>query len=156
MIELLVRTPNNLKLNSVLVNDVLSLIILHNVLSVPFSASNGVRQGGILSPLLFNLYMDDISNTLNSSRQGCIINGVPVNHIMYADDVALIAPSAHALQLFLNLCNSYASCHSIVYNTKKTVCMCVKPKQLKSTIVHEFVLSGNNLKHVVNHKYLGV
>ena len=48
-----------------------------NVLSVPFSASNGVRQGGILSPLLFNLYMDDISNTLNCSRQGCIINGVP-------------------------------------------------------------------------------
>ena len=34
--------------------------------------------------------------------------------------------------------------------------MCVKPKQLKSNIVHEFVLSGNNLKHVVNHKYLGV
>ena len=68
---------------------------------MPFSASKGVRQGGILSPLLFNLYMDDISNTLNSSRQGCIINGVPVNHIMYADDVALIAPSAHALQLFL-------------------------------------------------------
>ena len=38
-----------------------------NVLSVPFSASNGVRQGGILSPILFNLYMNDISNTLNSS-----------------------------------------------------------------------------------------
>ena len=98
--------------------------------------------------------MDDISNTLNSSRQGCIINGVPVNHIMYADDVALIAPSAHALQLFLNLCDSNASCHGVVYNTKKTVCMCVK--QLKSTIVPEFVLSGNNLKHVVNNKYLGV
>ena len=56
-----------------------------NVLSVPFSASNGIRQGGILSRLLFNLYMDDTSNTLNSSRQGFIIN-----HIMYADDVTLI------------------------------------------------------------------
>ena len=85
--------------------------------------------------------MNDISNTLNSSRQGCIINGVPVNHIMYADDVVLIAPSAHALQLFLNLCDSYASDHGIVYNTKKTVCMCVNPTQLKSNIVHEFVLS---------------
>ena len=86
-----------------------------------------------------------------------MINSVLVNHIMYADDVVLIAPSAHALQLFLNLCDSYAFDHGIiVYNTKKTVCMCVKPKQLKSNIVHEFVLSGNNLKHVVNHKYLGV
>ena len=100
--------------------------------------------------------MDDISNTLNNSRKGCIMNGVPVNQIMYADDVVLIAPSAHALQLFLSLCDSYASCHGIVYNTKKTVCMCVKPKQFKSNIVHEFLLSGNNRKYVVNHKYLGV
>ena len=100
--------------------------------------------------------MDDKSNTLNSSRQGCIINGAPVNHIMYADDVVLLAPSAHALQIFINLCDSYASGHGIVYSTKKTVCMCVKPKQLKSNFVHEFVLSGNNLKLVVNHKYLVV
>ena len=38
----------------------------------------------------------------------------------------ILLPSAHAPQLFLNLCDSYASCHGIVYNTKKTVCMCVK------------------------------
>ena len=31
-------------------------------------------------------------NTLNCCRQGCIVNGVPVNHIMYADDVVLLAP----------------------------------------------------------------
>ena len=94
-----------------------------NVLSVPFSASNGVRQGGFLSPLHFNLYMDDISNTINICQQGCIVNGVPINHIIYADDMALFA---HALQLFLCQCDSYAYGHNIVYNTKKTVCMCVK------------------------------
>ena len=70
--------------------------------------------------------MDDISNTLYYCRQDCIVNGVPVNHIMYADDVVLLAPSAHALQLFLNQCDSYASGHGIVYNMKRTVCMCVK------------------------------
>ena len=42
----------------------------------------------------------------------------------------------------------------VVYNTKKTVCMCVKPKQLKSTIVHEFVLSGNSLKHAVKQQII--
>ena len=102
--------------------------------------------------------MDGISNTLNCCRQDCIVNGVPVNHIMYAHDVVLLAPSAHALRLFLNQCDSYASGHGIVYFffTKKTVCMFVKPKQLKGNTVHEFLLSGNNLKHVVNHKFLGV
>ena len=90
---------------------------------MPFSASNGVRQGGILSPLLFNLYMDDISNTLNSSRQGCIINGVPVNHIMYADDVVLIAPSAH--------CSYFLACViptrlvMALYIIRKRQCACV-------------------------------
>ena len=123
---------------------------------MPFSSSNGVRQGGILSPLLFNLNMFDISNTLNCCRQGCIVNGVPIDHLIYADDMVLLGPSAHALQLFLNQCDTYASGHDIVYNTKKSVCMCVKPKQLKSNIVHEFVPSGNNLKHVDNHKYPGV
>ena len=70
--------------------------------------------------------------------------------------MVLLATSTHALQLFLNQCDSCASGHEIVYNTKKTMCMCVISKQLKSNIVHEFVLSGKNLKHVVNHKYLGV
>ena len=88
--------------------------------------------------------MDDISNTLNNCRQGCIVNNVSINHLIYADDKELLAPSAHA------------SGHDIVYNTRKTVCMCVKPKRFKSNIVHEFALAGNNLKHATNHKYLGV
>ena len=83
---------------------------------------------------------------------------MPVNHIMYAHDVVLLAPSAHALHLFLNQWDSYASGHGIVYFVfmKKTVCMFVKAKQLKGNTVHEFLLSGNNLRHVVNYEFLGV
>ena len=68
---------------------------------MPFYAFNGVKQGGILSTLLFKLYMDDISNNRNCCQQNCIVNGVPIKHIMSADDVVLLAPFAHALRLFL-------------------------------------------------------
>ena len=49
--------------------------------------SNGVKQGGILSPLFFNIYMDDLSRNLNNTGVGCYVNNNIVNHIMYADDV---------------------------------------------------------------------
>ena len=62
-----------------------------------FAATNGVRQGGVLSPALFNCYMDDLSNVLLQSKLGCNINGLYVNHLMYADDTCLIAPSPGAL-----------------------------------------------------------
>ena len=42
-----------------------------------FTVTNGVRQGGILSPILFNVYMDDLSKSLKLlSNIGCNINGV--------------------------------------------------------------------------------
>ena len=41
-------------------------------ISSPFRVSNGVRQGGILSPYLFNVYMDDLSCLLNCCNTGCV------------------------------------------------------------------------------------
>ena len=96
---------------------------------------NGVRQGGILSPLFFNVYMDKLSCTLNDAKAGCIMNGVYMNHLMYADDLVLIAPSVRALQVLLGYCDSFAQDNDAKYNTKKTVCMLVRPKEFKSNFV---------------------
>ena len=127
-----------------------------NCFSSAFNVTNGVRQGGILSPLLFNLYVDELSSILNNTRVGCLINNVTYNHLIYADDTVLIAPSARALQLLLAHCDSYASNCDILFNKKKTVCMLVKPKCLKSTIAPPMLLSNNVLKYVSSQKYLGV
>ena len=50
-----------------------------------FTICNGVKQGGILSPYLFNMYMDDLS--VNKLQIGCLYAGTIMNHMMYADDL---------------------------------------------------------------------
>ena len=69
-----------------------------------FNISNGVRQGGILSQSLLAIYMDDLSSLLNTSRIGCHISDVCINHVFYADDLCLMAPCAMVLQELINIC----------------------------------------------------
>ena len=49
-----------------------------------FNISNGVRQGGTLSPKQFSVCMDDQTNLLISSGVGCFLNNVCFNHVVYA------------------------------------------------------------------------
>ena len=84
-----------------------------NAISPSFTASNGVKQGGIISPILFNVYMDWLSLLLNSSNiGGQIEHSTFLNHLCYADDLCLISLSSAGMQKLLNLCSQYAVDHS--------------------------------------------
>ena len=67
-----------------------------------FTISNGVKQGGILSPLLFAVYVDDFSKQLIDARSGCFIENKCIHHVMYADDICLLAPSVLSSQKVLD------------------------------------------------------
>ena len=73
-------------------------------LSDPFHVSNGVRQGGVLSPCLFAVYLDELSNELNNVKAGCYIGDALLNHLMFADDICVFCPSVRSLQGLLNVC----------------------------------------------------
>ena len=66
-----------------------------------FCISNGVRQGGILSPKLFSVYVDDLSDKLINQTGGCHIDNLCMNHVMYADDISLMAPNPASLFIYL-------------------------------------------------------
>ena len=68
-------------------------------LSHPFAVSNGVRQGGVLSPILFTLYLDELLLKLRSNGVGYYWGDHFVGALAYADDVVLLAPCASALRM---------------------------------------------------------
>ena len=68
-----------------------------------FSVRNGVRQWGVLSPMLFNLYINALSISLARMPIGCCSDDTVVNHLIYADDIVLISPSAKGLQRLLGV-----------------------------------------------------
>ena len=84
-----------------------------------FDYNRGVRQGCILSPLLFNLYLDEFPRLLESSRD-TDGHGLPLNCLFYADDLILISRSAAGLQKQLNILHSYSEKWLLKINLKKT------------------------------------
>ena len=89
-------------------------------LSDKFSITNGVRQGGVLSPILFTIYIDDLLSDLEKIGVGCYWRQHFVGAVCYADDIALLAPSPAALRLILDACSRFASAHSLIFNAAKT------------------------------------
>ena len=109
----------------------------HGVMSVYFVAVNGVKQGGVLSPVLFCLYIDDLLLTLFKSGFGCFMGSNFVGALAYADDIVLVAPTASALRRLLSVCGDFASeyCYfCISFNAAKSKCLIILPKNRRGML----------------------
>ena len=124
-----------------------------NVTSSVFTVSNGVRQGGVLSPYLFNVYMDGLSTTLNTCQTGFYSGVSKVNHLMYADDLVLLSPCTVGLSRLLKCCDDYAVSHDIVYNVSKSCVLICSPNKTVTDPV--FYIQNNIIERKTKAKYLG-
>ena len=77
-------------------------------------------QGGKLSPFLFNIYIDVISEKLNNFCIGCNMFGNMINHLIYADDLILFAPSIKGLQYLVDTCVCQGQKLDVKYNELKS------------------------------------
>ena len=115
------------------------------------------RQAGryIIAVFVYFKYVDDLSHKLNNAKVGCHINNICINHLFYADDLCLMAPSPVGLQLLIDICANYGFENDILYNRSKSVCMVVKPRGRNVSTPLMF-LNSDALEYVDNVKYLGV
>ena len=120
-----------------------------------FSVYNGIKQGGILSPKLFNMYVDVLSQQLNKVMVGCCMNGKVINHLYYADDLVLLSPSTHGMQKLLNECETYASKYGRKLNENKSVVPNFKGHRFKASPSAKLYLNGSLIQTAVSYTYLG-
>ena len=76
-----------------------------------------------------------------------------LNSLSYADDILLHAPMVTALQTLMEVCCAYAGPHYIVYNTTKTVCMLVLPKQSQGQYSTRVRFGNEELSFVEKFRY---
>ena len=86
-----------------------------------FGCLNGIKQGGVLSPNLFTVYIDELLMKLRSSGCGCYIDDTFVGALGYADDITRMSPSIRGLKQMVDICESFAMEYVIKFNEKKAV-----------------------------------
>ena len=78
--------------------------------SSQFSVSNGVKQGGVMSPVLFTVFLDNLLKILKQRNIGCKIG-------------VTLCPSISCLKEMLKICEDYASDYNTIFNAKKSKLM---------------------------------
>ena len=118
-------------------------------------AVTGVKQGSVLSPLLFNLYMDNVSTYLVSRNLGCFYGKMYRGVTQYADDIVLSAPSPSALQKMLDVFSIFSNDKDIVLNVSKSRVLVWGPRSARF-YDHAFLYRGVLLPNCATVRFLGV
>jgi hypothetical protein len=126
----------------------------NDYLSSFVSLMSGVRQGGILSPVLFSIYMDGLIKKLRDSRCGCVVRDVYVGCLLYADDIMLVSYSVSIMQKMLKMCDVFASEFDIKFNSQKSIVLRIGSRFKAKCAV--LMLGNESLRYGDTCKYLGV
>ena len=126
-----------------------------NFIGEEFLIQSGVRQGGVLSSIIFNYYINDCLEKVASMEVGCKLNLQKSNIIGYADDIIVLAPSVKGLQKFIDVLHVMLEKLCLKINKTKSVYMVFKGN-MGYKCEHSVRLGDHILTRVNQIKYLGV
>ena len=143
---------NNIK--NMYTNDV-ACISINGKLTESFSVTQGVKQGCILSPLLFNIFLSDLPESLgHNDCHPVSSDGIEtLNSLIWADDLLILSETEQGLQKMLNNLLKYTKTNTIDVNLDKTNCMIFN--KIGRLIVRNFWFGNKKIKMTREYKYLG-
>ena len=117
--------------------------------------NSGVKQGGILSPLFYNVYIDDLMKELKHKNLRCTIGELYFGTVFYADDIILLGTSVRKMKEMVKICCNYCCRYGIHINPTKTKWMCTNVYGTSENV--DFKVNGVALENTGDSiKYLGV
>ena len=108
----------------------------NNTLSDEFPLNNGVKQGGVISPLLFSLYLDPLLRHLEDSGKGCFMGNLCANAFAYADDIIILAPTCSSLRSLIKICEEYSNEYCLIFNPSKCSLMFFSDPNFDTSLIN--------------------
>ena len=129
---------------------------INGYLSKKWDYKLGLRQGCILSPLLFTLFIEDLISCLQTLNIGIAVADLVVFILMYADDLVLLAEDEKDLQKLLDELERYCKESQSEVNLKKTKIVIFEKKPSESSTQVIFTFSDKTIEKIQSYCYLGI
>ena len=117
-------------------------------------SNRGVRQGCILSPVLFAMYTEELAVRVKESDLGMKIGNEKISLLMYADDIILMSEKSDDLQTMLDIVNEYSVDFGVKFGMDKSLVMVVNEDQ--EDVDKVWMLGECIIRKTDEYKYLGV
>jgi len=128
-------------------------VIVNGIGSKYFKTMLGVRQGSVLSPVLFSVFISAVINEWRAKGIGVKVAGKQVGGLLFADDIVLMADSEIELRKALQVMEQYARDWRLIFNAKKCAVVYVG----RSMPPHApWLLQGEVIGDAPSYNYLGV
>ena len=136
-------------------NNVLCSVKLNGFLTDWFGVKSGLKQGCSLSPVLFNLYINDLALKVNALGKGIKIDDESISILLYADDVVLLAENETDLQFLLNVLGNWFKTNKLSISPSKSNTVHFRnPSKAKSNFA--FKVYDEIIEYASHYKYLGL